>query len=139
VDYVKEKMAIGEVNVPAAYIKKAIEQDYATSRKQPVQKDVKKIEQAKKLKRNTEETEKEQYERPIEEIELQLLEAKKLKERLNVDDDSIKEEIFNQIMDFQRYNEKNYSRLISPTKFKDKYLQNICKAVIQDFYATLID
>jgi hypothetical protein len=42
-------------------------------------------------------------------------------------------------MDFQRYNEKNYSRLISPTKFKDIYLQNICKAVIQDYYATLID
>jgi plasmid replication initiation protein len=139
IEYVNEKMAVGEVNIPAAYIKKAIEDDYATSRKKPAPKDVKKLEQAKKLKRNTEETEKEQYERPIEEIEYQLLEAKKLKERLNVEENLIKEEIFKQIMDFQRYNEKNYSRLISPTKFKDIYLQNICKAVIQDYYATLID
>jgi len=139
IEYVKEKIEISEVNNPAAYVKRAIEEDYAASIKKSTiktsQKGELKTEQVKKLKGNREATEKQQFDLPIEEFEQHLLQVKELKEKVMSDESTIRDDIFNQVMDYQKYNERTHDSLISPSKFKDPYIQKICKDVIHDFYA----
>ncbi|MER2005854.1 MAG: replication initiation protein [Psychrobacillus sp.] len=133
--YTKEKIALGEVKSPAAYIKKAIEDDYAASVKETHKKVDKQNETLKKLQVNNELVTKERFDKPVEEIELHLLNVKELKESLNVTEEEIKKEIYRQLMEYQKYQEGTYDKLVSPKKFKDEYIQNICKEVLVNIYS----
>lgn len=135
VAYTKEKISFGEINNPAAYVKKAIELDYAVSVTEISKKLNKQEEVLKKLKGNKEEVEKERYDKPVEEIELHLESVKMLKETLNVGEKEIKLEIYQQLFDYQKYQERTHDKLVSPMKFKNEYIQNICKEVLSNIYS----
>lgn len=133
--YTKKKMTLGEVKNPAAYLKSAIEEDYASSIIETPKNVDKQEEVLKKLKVNNEEIEKEQFDKPIDEIESHLLQVKELKESLGINESDIKNEIYQQLMAYQKYQERTYDKLVSPKKFADQYLQSICKEVLINIYS----
>ncbi|MEK4487940.1 replication initiation protein [Psychrobacillus sp. FSL H8-0484] len=133
--YTKDKMHLGEVKNPAAYVIKAIEDNYASSSIETPKKIDKQEETLKNLKGNNEEAERERFDKPIEEIEAHMLKVKELKELLGTSAEETKEAIYLQLMDYQKYQERTYDKLVSPKKFKDEYLQAICKEVVSNIYS----
>lgn len=134
--YTKSRMASGKVDSPAAYILKAIEKDYANPINQVAKKQDKQEEMLEKLKGDNDAVEKERYERPVEEIENHLLEVKELKESLGTESDEVRSLIYEQLMGYQLYQERTFDKLVVPNKFKDKYIQSVCKEVLSNIYSS---
>ncbi len=135
IKYTKEKISLGGIDNPAAYVKKAIEDDYAARVSEASKKLDKQVEILKKLKGNKVDVEKERFDRPVEEIESHLLSVKEVKESLQANEEDIKKEIYQQLMEYQKYQERTHDKLVSPKKFNDEYIQNICKEVLINIYS----
>ena len=132
IEYVKKMIEDGLVGKPPGYLKKAIEDDYAKNL--PKIKTSKKMEQASALKIDNKEAEKVLYDKPATKHEEHLINVKVLKESMGLTKENIWNDLFVQMMNYQKYQEKTYGQLVAPTNFTDKYIQQICKAVISDFY-----
>lgn len=135
--YTKSQIALGKVDTPSAFIIKAIEDDYAASIKTTKnnKKNEKQEEILSKLKGNNEEHEKERFEKSVEDIEKHLLTVKELKESLQANESDIRKEIYQQLLGYLIYQERTYDKLVSPKKFKDKYIQDICKEALSNIYS----
>lgn len=134
ITYTKKKIMTDEVKNPAAYVIRAIENDYAKSIIDTPKKLDRQEEILKKLKGNNNEVEKERFDKPTEEFEIHLAKVKTTKESLGVNDENTRKEIYKQLMEYQKYQERIYDKLVSPMKFKDEYFQNICKEVLSNIY-----
>ena len=131
--YTKEKMVYGEVKKPAAYVIKAIEEDYAADA--PVKEDYQDKLLA-KLQGNNASEEKEKYDRTIEDFESHLLSVIDLKESLGIKPDDIQKAAYEQLMEYQKYQEKKYDKLVSPKSIKNTYLKSICIEVLSNIYSS---
>jgi plasmid replication initiation protein len=132
IEYVKKMIEDGVVGKPPGYLKKAIEDDYAQNL--PKIKTSKKMEQAFALKGDNKEAEKILYDKSAAKHEEHLINVKALKESMGLTKENIWDDLFGQMMNYQKFQEKNYGQLVAPTNFTDKYIQQICKSVITDFY-----
>lgn len=134
ITYTKNKILSDEVKNPAAYVIRAIENDYAQSILDTPKKLDRQEEILKNLKGNNNEVEKERFDKSTEDFEIHLAEVKTTKELLGVNEENTRSEIYKQLMEYQKYQERAYDKLVSPMKFKDEYFQNICKEVVSNIY-----
>lgn len=132
--YSKNKINLGEVNNPAAYVKSAIEQDYANQALVLPKKLDRQEQQLKNLLVDNDSVNKTTYDKTVEEFESHLIVVKELKESLNVKEEDIRKEIYKQLMDYQRYQDSTYDKLISPNSFTDGYIQSVCREVLSNLF-----
>ncbi|MEK5209803.1 replication initiation protein [Psychrobacillus sp. FSL H8-0510] len=134
IEYSKNKINLGEVNNPAAYVKSAIEQDYANQALVLPKKMDKQDQQLKNLIVDNDIVNKTRYDISAEEMERHLIVVKELKESLSAKEEDIRNEIYKQLMDYQRYQDSTYDKLVSPNRFTDGYIQNICREVLSNLF-----
>lgn len=130
-EYTKKQMDVRKIVSPAAYLKLAIDNDYASSSKSIPRPASKQEEQLANLKVDNSKVDQERFEKRVDQVEHHLLEVKELKESFGTNVEDIKLELFKQLLEYQAYQERVHNKMILPKEFKDPYVQGLCKEVIQ--------
>lgn len=130
-EYTKKQMDVRKIVSPAAYLKLAIDNDYASSSKSIPRPASKQEEQLANLKVDNSKVDQERFEKRVDQVEHHLLEVKELKESFGTNIEDIKLELFKQLLEYQAYQERVHNKMVLPKEFKDPYVQGLCKEVIQ--------